>query len=118
MTLNPNLQQAGIELAKITPKEDFTQMFYTIHDYSYNGKFSGRDICEECLFDIKKGTENEQPNVNLRAEDKPKCNCRTLCDFYETFYGGETTSECEQRDCNCGCGFLWLFKCTKNWSDN
>ena len=98
-----NFKNTTLELAKITPEEDFTQMFFSLDDYEFNGTFVGRSpISNETLKQINEvGLSKEVVTGKLK-----KCNCDWLCDFY----AGGNQGNCKPT--TSGCGFLWAFDCT------
>jgi hypothetical protein len=103
---NTKIQEIGIRLASITPKEDFINMFVSLNDYQYKNAFVGKDICVDCIKDMEsdsKNLGNTNGTLQVRLAD---CNCNWTCG-----QGDQTTSDCKPT--SIGCGFLWLGSCRK-----
>ena len=94
-----------INLAKITPLEDFEKMFCSLNDYTYNEKFIGTEkVPEEILSDLI-NINNPINDVNL-LDRKRDCSCRWSC----WMTGGTASTKCVITDG--GCGFFLMQDCT------
>lgn len=115
--LSEDLRQMAIEMAKITPEEDFLNLFVRLN--SMPEITNSGEKCIKCLEEL----ENYQPIIidnNSASQRAIDCNCSWVC---EPLVGpappcsgviqacsGTSTSNC----CNAttsGCGFLGLFGC-------
>jgi hypothetical protein len=87
---------SAANLARITPAKDFGNMFETLADFKYDGKFvNTKKMPESIILDIQ--------NLDLFA--RGNCSCRWCLGQ------GSTGSNCKATlD---GCGFLWLQACNQ-----
>ncbi len=100
------ISEIALNLAIITPEDDFFRMFSDLNDYNYSGKFKGLDkVSDDVLMDLK------SINPDFQAKTKPSsktasipCNCDWTCSWY-----GSTRVKCTTT--RSGCGFLWAFEC-------
>lgn len=113
--LTGTILEIAIAIAEITPREDFIQMFESLDKYEFTGSFQGKEICLECIEDMESYSRELSTiqAASFRSGDKANCNCRWTCSFMETFFGGDSTTDCEKTDT--GCGFLWTQSCTERW---
>ena len=102
---NADIKNIAIKLAEITPMNDYIEMFSTLKDYKFSGKFLDNHLCDICISDLQ--NESNQSNQNVLKDALPRCNCRWTCGDR---YAAGTTSNCTQPAS--GCGFLWLSRCT------
>nr|WP_315221173.1 bacteriocin fulvocin C-related protein [uncultured Flavobacterium sp.] len=107
----PNkIPELAIQLAKITPKQDFIRMFAELEDYKYEGRFHDDEkISNEIINTFRTVISNrtmEADRSSTKTSKKKKCNCSWTCD---STVGGYTTN-CEET--TSGCGFMWAFPCT------
>jgi len=109
--------EISINLANITPEDDFLKMYGSLYDYNYQGKFLGADkVSEFILEDLRKlGTSSTASSGETANKD---CNCRWTCDLWNRNAPtndkepatGSSASKCHiTAD---GCGFLWMSECT------
>ena len=96
-----------IELANITPMEDFCLMVEKLDDYKFTGEFIGRTkLTSEILYDLE--NLGNQPKILENSTNTtskiPACNCRYSC----SLYGGSSGSCRETVD---GCGPFGLSTC-------
>lgn len=98
---NVKIQDIGIRLASITPREDFLKMFVSLDNYYYKNAFIGKEICSDCIKDMESDSRNIGKTLQTRLAD---CNCNWTCGSATT-----TTSNCSPT--SLGCGFLWLGSC-------
>ena len=100
---------SAINLAKITPFEDFTQMIESLYDYQYNGKFYGSTVVPDSILnDIK----NLGSSENLsKTSGSSYCNCRWTCIWHNDYNPSGGCSHTPD-----GCGFLWLQSCTGHYN--
>jgi hypothetical protein len=107
------ISDISINLANITPEDDFYKMFATLDNYKYNEHFVGRTkVSEEfrqslvsIRFNYKKNAENI--GINSKSNGGRPCNCNWTC----SLYAGGPSSNCKPT--TSGCGFLWAFECEK-----
>jgi hypothetical protein len=105
---NEKIREIAIQLATVTPREAFLQMFESLENYNYNGSNTSTAICEECVTDLRNYKPVNLPIVDIEQR-APVCNCRWTCDWY---------SLSPTRDCRLtmqGCGFFWLSTCTMRY---
>jgi hypothetical protein len=90
------ISDIAINLAKLTPEEDFAKMFANLNDYKYNGKFEGKTrVSIKAIEEFK---------ISNSITSKYPCNCEWTCSWY-----GSSTSNC--KGTSSGCGFMWFFEC-------
>ncbi len=103
---NDKIRNIALDLARITPGDDFIDMFDSMNDYTYVGKFHGTDVCSSCITDIENEgvvPVNNPSSPNARV---PVCNCAWTCGHP---FGPGGSSNCRQT--SSGCGFLWMSGC-------
>jgi hypothetical protein len=99
------IPELAIQLAEITPKNDFIRMFAELGDYKYNGKFSDNEKVSADIINTFKIVKNN----NLKSTSilkLPNCNCSWT---FDSTVGGSTSNCIETTS---GCGFMWQFPCT------
>lgn len=99
---NVKIQDIGIRLASITPREDFLKMFVSLDDYYYKNGFIGKEICDECIKDMESESRNIEKTLQTRSAD---CNCKWTCGWGP----GGSTKNCTVTQT--GCGFFWMTAC-------
>lgn len=85
------ISQIAINLAKITPEEDFLRMFSDLNDYNYTGKFKGiNKVSDKILMDLISINPDFQSKImsNAKTNSVP-CNCDWTCSWY-----GSTRLKC------------------------
>ncbi len=94
---------SALALARITPKEDFIDMFCSLENYTYNNKFYGSEISNEIINDLIKDRTLvfESNKTNNLSFKKKSCTCKWTCFLYPI-----TNNNCEETPN--GCGLLWL----------
>lgn len=106
-----NISNISIQLAAITPEDDFYKMFTTLENYNYEGHFRGKTLVND---EFKKSLNSlkfnyimnpEISNLTLKNNGRKPCNCNWTC----SLYAGGSSSNCETT--RSGCGFLWAFEC-------
>jgi hypothetical protein len=114
------LFEYAIEMAKITPEDEFIRMFSVIGDYNRNNNLYNNSTSKLTEGKLVKDLENYLTNLKtskikflnasknnssqrIAAKD---CNCRWTC----LFYSSVTNDNCNKT--NSGCGFLWTQECT------
>jgi hypothetical protein len=102
------ISEIAINLAKITPEEDFFRMFSDLNDYNYGGKFKGVNrVSDDVLMDLRSINPDTQAKIMLTLKTASiPCNCDWTCSWY-----GSTRLKCTST--RSGCGFLWAFECDK-----
>lgn len=101
------ISEIALNLAKVTPEEDFFRMFSDLKDYNYSGKFKGLNkVSDDVLMDLKSINPDFQAKIMLSAKTTAAipCNCDWTCSWY-----GDTRVKCTAT--RSGCGFLWAFEC-------
>ena len=94
---NQKIKNLGIDLALITPREDFIQMFSSLENYIPNTGIS-TEICNECISDLKnESIISDKSKVSFRLGG---CNCKWTCGWGPYV----SSSNCTPTDT--GCGFL------------
>jgi hypothetical protein len=86
----------AINLAKLTPEEDFAKMFANLNDYNYDGKFEGKTKISLVAI--------EKFKISNSITSRISCNCEWTCSWY-----GSSSSNCSGT--RSGCGFMWFFEC-------
>ena len=111
---NPQIEEVLLELLKITPREDFIQMFMSLSDYTGNFDINNVEVCNECITklqnEFKKGRELNplHKTSNLEKEEaKGRCDCDWTCGWG----AGDTHSYCVTTPT--GCGWFWQSACTQ-----
>jgi hypothetical protein len=109
LVLNPELKKIAITAAKSFPTDVFIQVFCSLDDFFDLNHKDGiyiEDFAELIKedFDQVKFYEEFQKSGNL-----PPCNCKWTCAMFELV--ACTHDKCQPK--STGCGFLWLFDCTK-----
>ena len=112
------LYEYAIEMAKITPEDEFIRMFSVIGDYNRNNNLYNeskltegklvKDL-ENYLTNLKTSKIkflNDTKNNSQRIATRRDCNCRWTC----LFYSSVTNDNCNST--SSGCGFLWTQECT------
>lgn len=104
-----NLITLAIEMAKITPEDEYIRMFSMFEDYKRNQseykKFNNEMIVNDLIaFKNSLKVKNENTINNFNNTNKKACNCRWTCGFYNY------TDNCTETEN--GCGFLGLQPCT------
>lgn len=113
--------ETALGLATITPEDDFIRMYSSLYDYTYDGKFSGKEkVSEFILNDLSK--LGSDPTGGGDGEANRDCNCRWTCDLWNrnapsNDKGPADYYQSESRAGGCritadGCGFLWMSECT------
>lgn len=108
------LFEYAIQMAKITPEDEFIRMFSLIGDYKknsslYKSSFTNSNIVsdlENYLIKIQKNKRNFYANNFSTKSLRPTCNCRWTCVFYTNVTNDNCNSSVS------GCGFLWIQECT------
>jgi hypothetical protein len=117
------LFELALEMAKLTPEEEFMRMFSEVGDYkknasNYKRKFSNKFLLSDLNNELNRlknqknafnSKNNARGNGGSAGEDdaRRKCDCRWSCGFY----GPGTNDDCEETDF--GCGFFGLQPCTR-----
>ncbi len=98
-----SLKDAAINLAKITPEDDFLMMIETLSDYNFTGKFYGvKSVSSYILADLENmSISPSSPTTDLSG--KIKCTCH--------WCGGLSNPGSNCYTTGSGCGFLWLYAC-------
>lgn len=114
------LFEYAVEMAKITPEDEFIRMFSVIGDYNrndnlYNGVYKSKLAEGKLVKDLENYLTSLKTskikffrttkNTSQRIARKD-CNCRWTC----LFYSSETNTNCNSTVS--GCGFLWTQECT------
>ena len=114
------LFEYAVEMAKITPEDEFIRMFSVIGDYNRNNNLYNNSTSKLTEGKLVKDLENYLTNLKtskikflnasknnssqrIAAKD---CNCRWTC----LFYSSVTNDNCNKT--NSVCGFLWTQECT------
>ena len=92
---------SALNLAEITPEEDFIEMFVSLSDYNFNGKFTGKTSVSETIISEINAIGLSQEIVTGK---KRECNCRWTCSMYASY-----SSNCEHTID--GCGFFGSSPC-------
>ena len=103
---NPIIKGIAIQLAEITPLQDFLAMFDSLNNYNYNQKFMGEGISQELINDLRGQYGGIKPPQNVTVLRVPSCDCNWTCGG---LWGSRGSSAC--RPTLDGCGFLWLSSC-------
>lgn len=101
------ISEIALNLAKITPEEDFFRMFSDLNDYNYSGKFKGvNKVSNNVLQDLKSINPDFQAKImsTSKTNQLVPCNCDWTCSWY-----GSTRVKCTTT--SSGCGFMWAFEC-------
>ena len=108
------LIELSIEMAKITPQDEFIRMFSFLGDYKRDSQAYKKSIQNDLIVnDLKTflNTINSQNYKFYQSNEnggnknvKPECNCKWTCGMY-----GGTDDNCTGS--SSGCGFLWLQSC-------
>ncbi len=100
------ISEIALNLAKITPEEDFFRMFSDLNDYNYAGKFKGvNKVSDDILLNLKLINPDFQAKImSISKTASIPCNCDWTCSWY-----GSTRLKCTAT--RSGCGFLWAFEC-------
>lgn len=110
------IMELAIEMAKITPQDEFIKMFVLYEDYIRNEKsynnINNQLIINDLVFDLsqikskKKKLFEQKANItepnnngNTQGSIQPDCNCSWTCGFYGTHHDNCTGT-------SSGCGFL------------
>ncbi len=93
--------QKSVRLAQITPSEDLINMFESLLDYRYQGRFVGATATPEALI---KDIENLSVGGTNNSSQSRACSCRWCL-----FTAGATTNCKATID---GCGWFGLQSCT------
>lgn len=103
------LAELGLEMAKITPEDEYVRMFEVLDDYQRNNSLYTNDIKNSNIVsDMNIFLQQVKSNKSLYQHEtlsKGSCNCKWTCGFYAGH-----TDNCELTDS--GCGFLWMGSCT------
>ena len=103
------LAEYGLEMAKITPENEFVRMFAMLENYERdNSQYSGVLNNENIISDMNIFLQEVQENKALYAKEKislKSCNCKWTCGWYAGNH-----DNCEKT--TSGCGFLWMSACT------
>ena len=62
---NADIEEVLLELLKITPREDFIQMFMSLSDYTGNFDIKNVEVCQECMVKLKDEFQNSRNPVVL-----------------------------------------------------
>jgi len=93
----PAFLKSASQLAKITPRQDFGEMFEMLEDYQYSGKFSGTENMPDSLV---------EGLADMDLFNRGACSCR-WCLF------GTTSTGTNCAPTKSGCGFLWIQECNQ-----
>ena len=104
-------QEIAINLARITPEQDFIEMFSDLSDYKFSGTFHSKNISPKYVIDDLKNLKlnfavAKDANLNNSLSKKKDCSCRWSC----WMTGGTATTNCATT--NGGCGFFLMQDCT------
>lgn len=116
------LFEYAVEMAQITPEDEFIRMFSKLEDYKRNeGSYKGfvssqeshsKSFIETDLLEYLSRIKEGKVKIKLYKGDdssssteRPACNCKWTCSFY-----GPRNTKCDFS--TAGCGFLWLQECT------
>ena len=107
------LIELSIQMAKITPQDEFIRMFSFLGDYKRSSteysKVIENDLIvndlETFLNTVKTRNSAFYENETINKSAKPECNCKWTCGMY-----GGVDDNCTGS--SSGCGFLWLQSCT------
>lgn len=99
----------AVELAKITPEQDFLMMFGNLEDYQprNDGGFHD-DLISVELQESLLSISSPEKEVKSLSGKTPDCNCSWTCDWYNNGYSDTNCNETTT-----GCGFLWLQSCVE-----
>ena len=110
------IKRLGKALASITPESDFIEMFSSLNDYNYNSKSFKVEKMATSFYNSFESIHFENVSkisateFRKREMNKPDCNCKWTCSFFEnSFSKGD---DCEKT--RSGCGFLWMQSCTSH----
>ncbi|MAT55133.1 MAG: hypothetical protein CMN32_11685 [Saprospirales bacterium] len=120
----PKLTELAIEMAKITPMEDYLNLFCSTGDYLPEITGIG-SVCEQCINDLRNvDFQSFDPSNEVKSRTSD-CNCAWTCQqqednmLCEPGYYATTLPPCDDDQtsgcCNqtaSGCGFLFLYSCT------
>jgi hypothetical protein len=97
----------AVELAKITPEQDFLMMFGNLEDYQprNDGGFHD-DLISVELQESLLSIGSLEKNIKSVSGKTPDCNCSWTCSWYNNGYSNTNCNETTT-----GCGFLWLQSC-------
>lgn len=103
------LAELGLEMAKITPGDEFIRMFEVLDDYQRNNSLYTETIDNNYIVsDMNIFLQQVKNNKTLYQHEilsKGSCNCKWTCGMYSSHH-----DTCVVTDS--GCGFLWMGSCT------
>ena len=108
-------KEIAINLAKITPENDFIQMFSDLSDYKFYGHFNSKNISPKYVIDDLQNLKlnfsvaddsNLKNSLSKTAVSSRDCSCRWSC----WMTGGTSSKNCRVTDG--GCGFFLMQDCT------
>jgi hypothetical protein len=102
------LAELGLEMAKITPEDEYIRMFEMLDDYHrdnslYTNNIDNANIVDDMNIFLQEVKDNKDLYQH-ETLSKGSCNCKWTCGFYSGH-----TDNCIKTDS--GCGFLWMSSC-------
>lgn len=102
------LAELGLEMARITPENEYIRMFEVLEDYNRDASLYTDNIKNDNIVsDMESFVQEVKTNKTLYRYQKlstSSCNCKWTCGFYSGH-----TDNCTSTDS--GCGFLWMGSC-------